>query len=77
MFVFFFLMRVLDIKKTGGDVKEACLPGKSQSTVIPVSNLDIVEQEDEDVTAERERVRDLSRRSPNEVYNLSLFCLKI
>ncbi|XP_060587751.1 cholesterol transporter ABCA5-like isoform X2 [Ruditapes philippinarum] len=67
MFVFFFLMRVLDIKKTGGDVKEACLPGKSQSTVIPVSNLDIVEQEDEDVTAERERVRDLSRRSPNEL----------
>ncbi|XP_053402183.1 cholesterol transporter ABCA5-like isoform X2 [Mercenaria mercenaria] len=64
---YFFLMRVLDIRKTGGDVKEACKPGKSKATVIPSSNLDIVDGEDEDVTAERERVREMSRRPHNEL----------
>lgn len=39
------------------------MPGKSSNAIIPSDNLDVVDGEDEDVKAERERVREMSRRS--------------
>ncbi|KAL4218252.1 ATP-binding cassette sub- A member 5 [Mactra antiquata] len=67
VFVFFFLLRVMDISKTGGDLREACMPRKGDNSVIPVTNNDIDEREDEDILAERERVRNLGHAASHTV----------
>ncbi|XP_033748206.1 ATP-binding cassette sub-family A member 5-like isoform X2 [Pecten maximus] len=55
----FFILRMLDIKTTGGDIRETfpCLKKKRNSQVIPHKNDDDIEDEDEDVTSERQRVQ--------------------
>lgn len=60
IFVFVFLLRVADIKKTGGDIQDACFPGnKRPSSVIPGNNTDVIHKEDIDVAEERSRVQRL------------------
>lgn len=65
--LFFFLLRVMDIWKTEGDIKEACIPGNKGRKTVPVANLDIIANEDDDVSQERERVKDLSGKSGRDV----------
>ncbi|XP_062616764.1 cholesterol transporter ABCA5-like, partial [Saccostrea cucullata] len=52
----FMLLRMLDIKNTGGDVKEA-FPCHEKQNTIPHTNSDVIQNEDDDVKAERERVK--------------------
>ncbi|KAH9494888.1 ATP-binding cassette sub- A member 5 [Bulinus truncatus] len=55
----YWLLRVLDIKKTGGKIREAfpCIP-KSEDG-FEKKNTDIAEDEDDDVIAERARIENL------------------
>ncbi|KAJ8299359.1 hypothetical protein KUTeg_023419 [Tegillarca granosa] len=57
IFIWLFLLRYFDIRATGGDTRETipCL-SKSQQQIEPSENTDIMEDEDEDVAAERRRV---------------------
>lgn len=50
------LLRMLDIKHTGGDVREA-FPCYERKTTTPHTNSDVIDNEDDDVKAERERVK--------------------
>ncbi|XP_056019371.1 cholesterol transporter ABCA5-like isoform X3 [Ostrea edulis] len=52
----FMLLRMLDIKHTGGDVREA-FPCYERKTTTPHTNSDVIDNEDDDVKAERERVK--------------------
>ncbi|XP_060080116.1 cholesterol transporter ABCA5-like [Ylistrum balloti] len=63
----FFLLRMLDIKNTGGDVRDAlpCLKKQRNSQVIPHKNDDAIDDEDEDVTSERERVKSIKFNREN------------
>lgn len=54
--VIFMLLRMLDIKNTGGDIKEA-FPCYEKQTTTPHTNSDVIDNEDDDVKAERERVK--------------------
>ena len=56
--LFFFILRVVDVYKTEGDIREACGMGSTHSG--SVANRDIIEDEDDDVKQERERVKNLS-----------------
>nr|XP_022313180.1 ATP-binding cassette sub-family A member 5-like isoform X3 [Crassostrea virginica]XP_022313182.1 ATP-binding cassette sub-family A member 5-like isoform X3 [Crassostrea virginica]XP_022313183.1 ATP-binding cassette sub-family A member 5-like isoform X3 [Crassostrea virginica] len=62
MGLIFMLLRMLDIKYTGGDVKEA-FPCHQKQGTVDHTNTDIIENEDEDVKAERERVKDIFARN--------------
>ena len=55
----YWLLRVLDVRKAGGEILEAfpCL-SKSRSA-IPTTNPDISDNEDEDVKVERRRIEGL------------------
>ncbi|OWF36066.1 ATP-binding cassette sub-family A member 5 [Mizuhopecten yessoensis] len=66
-FLSFFLLRMLDIKNTGGDVRDALpfLAKKRNSQVIPHKNDDIIDNEDEDVTTERHRVHSIKSNREN------------
>lgn len=60
IFLFMFLLRVMDIRSTGGDLSDACCPGsKGRNSVIPNNNADVNHKEDIDVAEERTRVRRL------------------
>ncbi|KAL5018612.1 hypothetical protein ScPMuIL_004334 [Solemya velum] len=62
-------LRMLDIKTTGGDVREAipcCQKKSTDSRIVPELNSDICDDEDEDVTAERVRVHDLQLKNKSE-----------
>lgn len=63
----FFVLRMLDIRNTGGDVRETfpCLNKNRISQVIPHKNDDDIEGEDEDVTSERERVLHIKSNQGN------------
>lgn len=56
------LLRMLDIKHTGGDVKDA-FPCHQQEITVPHTNTDIIDNEDDDVKAERERVKDIFNKN--------------
>jgi len=47
MFLWAFLLRILDIRSTGGDVSEAWLCLGKKGKVIPANNADIIEDEDD------------------------------
>ncbi|XP_052816309.1 cholesterol transporter ABCA5-like isoform X2 [Mya arenaria] len=57
----FFLLRVFDIRKSGGDVSDACFPNREHSGPLP--NNDVIQGEDDDVKAERTRVNNLLQSS--------------
>lgn len=56
------LLRMLDIKHTGGDVKDAFPCHQHEITVLH-TNTDIIDNEDDDVKAERERVKDIFNKN--------------
>lgn len=56
------LLRMLDIKHTGGDVKDV-FPCHQQEITVPHTNTDIIDNEDDDVKAERERVKDIFNKN--------------
>ena len=70
MGLIFLLLRMLDIKYTGGDVKEA-FPCHQKQGTVDHTNTDIIENEDEDVKAERERVKDIFARNNIKVIKTS------
>ena len=63
-----FLLRVMDIGTTGGDLRDACCPGsKGHNSVIPNSNADVNHKEDIDVAEERTRVKRLQEGGASQV----------
>ena len=60
----FFLLRLLEVKKTGGETREVfCVSGKTTpQDVTQQVNTDIPEDEDEDIQAEREKVMALQQQ---------------
>ena len=63
-----FLLRVMDIRTTGGDLKDACCLGnKGPNSVIPDINTDISHKEDIDVAEERTRVKRLQEGGASQV----------
>ena len=70
--LFVFLLRVADIKSTGGEIADACCFGERRnSKVIPHNNTDVIHQEDIDVAEERSRVKAIQDRE-GEVRNFLL-----
>ena len=68
IFLFMFLLRVMDIRSTGGDLSDACCPGsKGCNSVIPNNNADVNHKEDIDVAEERTRVRRLQEGGASQV----------
>ena len=66
--LFMFLLRVADIKSTGGDLREACCPVDGRGNqVIPDHNTDVIHQEDIDVAEERARVKAIQNKAGAEV----------
>ena len=58
MLLFIWLLRVCDIKSTGGDVRDACCPSdRRNNEVVPDHNTDVNHHEDIDVAEERARVK--------------------
>ena len=56
--LFIWLLRVCDIKSTGGDVRDACCPSdRRNNEVVPDHNTDVNHHEDIDVAEERSRVK--------------------
>jgi hypothetical protein len=65
---------MLDIKHTGGNVKEA-FPCYESKTTTPHTNSDAIDDEDDDVKAERKRVKAVFDRNNIKVSGSScLFC---
>ena len=62
------ILRILDIRSTGGDAHDAlpCVSHKNRNEV-DTENTDIIENEDNDVSDERRRVRGLQTRERSEV----------
>ena len=67
--LYLFLLRIIDVKKTGGDINEA-LPCRTPQNEVDTENTDIIEDEDDDVTEERQRVKALRKRNAMEVFSL-------
>ncbi|XP_059141165.1 cholesterol transporter ABCA5-like [Physella acuta] len=62
----FWLLHVLDVKKMGGDFKEAFPCYSSTVSYTPLRNRDIIGDEDEDVKAERLRIESLKANAPKQ-----------
>ncbi|CAH1795731.1 unnamed protein product [Owenia fusiformis] len=54
----YFLLRYLEVRKYGGDTKDVvgCVKKKGPVSVVPETNDDVIEDEDEDVATERSRI---------------------
>ena len=65
----FFVLRLLEVKKTGGATSEVfCVAGKAHDACVRGSdtNEDVPEEEDDDVITERDNVRLLQAGSHSE-----------
>ena len=67
----YFLLRFLEVRSTGGDTRDVCHRGSDdrpmKDFLVPKQNDDIIEDEDEDVALERQRVEDFQINPPEKV----------
>lgn len=71
--LFIILLRILDIRSTGGDLHDAlpCVNNKTQNEVS-TENSDVIENEDSDVSEERRRVTAVQSRTMDQVSSVDL-----
>ncbi|KAK6171363.1 hypothetical protein SNE40_019569 [Patella caerulea] len=62
----YILLRILDIKSNGGDIKELFKSSSHSNQVVPDDNSDLIKDEDEDVKEERQTVANLQHQSGHD-----------